>query len=444
MKRIVLIICALIVCSAAAIAQQYRDVVYLKNGSIIKGDVIEQVTGGNIKIKTADGSLFVYPSSEVVKIVKEEVKGNVNTSSNSSSRSSGGKAASAVENLEQFRGGRFMPGLGIGVALGDYSYAAGIIELGGGKDINDQVFLGGGAQLLIPFMEEPAVSLGGFFENRVYFPSASNISFQIRDRLNFSYNFDYEVFNIGLTVMPGLMMTLSPKCDLLLNAGYQLGINPSQGGAGHSLVFQTTFDFHKTTSGPARVRPYHSSGIEIGLGLCMAIASDPGDKDDIDGAQGPCLSIGYRFNPQLSVGLELAPIDRRFHAKSDHDYYHEIYCEATPVSLTARYRFSDKSFSPVGTATFGLAFPGGGMAGKSAMAFLFSPKFGISWRLGAGNGHLELCGGPGAGLTTPFNSYPENKNSKAQIYSMLRTEFTVRYYHTLKWGSNWFSNSGLK
>ena len=72
MKRILVVLFALVLMSAAALAQNYRDVVYLKNGSVIKGTVLEQVTGGNIKIQTADGSIFVYPSSEVVKVVKEK------------------------------------------------------------------------------------------------------------------------------------------------------------------------------------------------------------------------------------------------------------------------------------------------------------------------------------------------------------------------------------
>jgi hypothetical protein len=53
-------------------AQQYIDVVYLKNGSIIRGVILEQIPNQSIKIKTADKSLFVYKMDEVDKIVKEE------------------------------------------------------------------------------------------------------------------------------------------------------------------------------------------------------------------------------------------------------------------------------------------------------------------------------------------------------------------------------------
>jgi hypothetical protein len=48
------------------------DVLYLKNGSIIKGTITEMVPNQTIKIKMADGSLFVFKMEEVEKFVKEE------------------------------------------------------------------------------------------------------------------------------------------------------------------------------------------------------------------------------------------------------------------------------------------------------------------------------------------------------------------------------------
>jgi len=53
-------------------AQSMDEVVYLKNGSAIRGTVIEQVPGESVKIKTSDGSIFVYKMSEIEKITKEE------------------------------------------------------------------------------------------------------------------------------------------------------------------------------------------------------------------------------------------------------------------------------------------------------------------------------------------------------------------------------------
>lgn len=53
---------------------QMIDVVYLKNGSIVKGMIIEQVPGVSIKIKTRDDSLFIFKIEEVERITKEESK----------------------------------------------------------------------------------------------------------------------------------------------------------------------------------------------------------------------------------------------------------------------------------------------------------------------------------------------------------------------------------
>lgn len=61
-------------CIAAAVqAQNYQDVVYLKNGSIIRGVIVEQQPNVLLKVKTGDGSLFVFQMAEVEKMTKEEV-----------------------------------------------------------------------------------------------------------------------------------------------------------------------------------------------------------------------------------------------------------------------------------------------------------------------------------------------------------------------------------
>jgi hypothetical protein len=56
-------------------SQQIRDAVYLKNGGLIYGTIVEIIPTETIKIQTADGSIFVYRMDEVEKITKE-VKNN--------------------------------------------------------------------------------------------------------------------------------------------------------------------------------------------------------------------------------------------------------------------------------------------------------------------------------------------------------------------------------
>ena len=61
--------------SAMVFAQtnSYTEVVYLKNGSIIKGIIIEQIPNEKLKIETKDGNVFVYEFKDIEKITKELV-----------------------------------------------------------------------------------------------------------------------------------------------------------------------------------------------------------------------------------------------------------------------------------------------------------------------------------------------------------------------------------
>ena len=72
----VLVPCLIVLATAPLFAQQMEDVVYLKNGEIVWGTIIEQIPGESLKIQTADGSVFAYAMDEISKIVKEPVMGD--------------------------------------------------------------------------------------------------------------------------------------------------------------------------------------------------------------------------------------------------------------------------------------------------------------------------------------------------------------------------------
>lgn len=81
MKKIILSVVLFV--SLHSFSQMTRDVVYLKNGSIIKGQITEMNPSESIKIQTADGSLFVYQMSEVLKMEKESYAQGSNYRQNS-------------------------------------------------------------------------------------------------------------------------------------------------------------------------------------------------------------------------------------------------------------------------------------------------------------------------------------------------------------------------
>jgi len=53
----------------------YEEVVYLKNGSIIHGVIIEQIPNQSVKIQTKDKNVYVFKIEEIEKITKEERQG---------------------------------------------------------------------------------------------------------------------------------------------------------------------------------------------------------------------------------------------------------------------------------------------------------------------------------------------------------------------------------
>ena len=72
MKRILILFAFAVVAVMQTMAQTSMiDVVYLKNGSVIRGIITEQTPNESLKIKTSDGNLFVYQMGDVERISKE-------------------------------------------------------------------------------------------------------------------------------------------------------------------------------------------------------------------------------------------------------------------------------------------------------------------------------------------------------------------------------------
>lgn len=72
-KTILTFILLLFINETSLFAQTYGDVLYLKNGSIIHGIILELIPEKTVKIKSGE-NLFVFNASEIEKITKEEIK----------------------------------------------------------------------------------------------------------------------------------------------------------------------------------------------------------------------------------------------------------------------------------------------------------------------------------------------------------------------------------
>jgi len=73
-KRLMFLLLLSSISAEILFAQITLDVIYLKNGSIIKGTIAEQVLGESLKIKTRDGNILVFSEKEIQKITKEIIR----------------------------------------------------------------------------------------------------------------------------------------------------------------------------------------------------------------------------------------------------------------------------------------------------------------------------------------------------------------------------------
>ncbi|MDR2913876.1 MAG: hypothetical protein LBV74_03425 [Tannerella sp.] len=71
MKRITILFILFLAATFGSIAQDYQEVVYLTDGSIIKGFIIEQVPNDYLKIETPSGKVYLIEMYEVERIAKE-------------------------------------------------------------------------------------------------------------------------------------------------------------------------------------------------------------------------------------------------------------------------------------------------------------------------------------------------------------------------------------
>lgn len=79
MARVVLVTITMVfvVATTKASAGQMEDVVYLENGGIVRGTILEQIPDKSLKIKRRDGKEFKYRTRDIVRITREPVLGSL-------------------------------------------------------------------------------------------------------------------------------------------------------------------------------------------------------------------------------------------------------------------------------------------------------------------------------------------------------------------------------
>lgn len=462
MKKVFTLMC-LFLLACGTMAQSYQETIYLKNGSVIKGEVIEQNIGESIKIKTKDGSIFVYKFSEVEKIEKSAndansrtYKGldfNIDFGYNIATEGGGGNIS-----VEAGLGKRFKNNLYWGISSGAY------IPTGDGDAL---IPVATDFKLYFPFSTTrmtPSITLrGGYVLN-----TGDDEEVKVgKNYITIEKN-DYMMFQI----MPGLQIPLSKRVDLNLAAGYTHFI-PTGGGDGSGMItFKAGFGFHRSNVKKAP-KPIRDKGLTFSLDIN---GIEPWNVSDYDidgcGTAGINALIGYKVNKNWSfaAGFNYSYISCSFIETATQEGYNGTYSYESnedytaPMSklfLRAQYRMNDKRLSPFMSLDYGLRFYGeadgngvwinevdqwGYSQGKNhtvvedeTCKLFIAPAIGLSLRT-TNNSYLEIRAG--YEFSPKLKSYDVKDDYKRMSYSYKTGSasgmfISIGWTHTFNLGSNW-------
>ena len=133
MKKIILGLFFSFIFTMAYSQSAVLETIYLKNGSIVKGMIVEIVPNVSYTVKSADGSIFVCLIADIIKIVREPIETN---SAKVTDKTGKVKLHNkGYEGLVEF---------GYGAASGKYGLDVVKLNIINGYRINKYLFAGGG------------------------------------------------------------------------------------------------------------------------------------------------------------------------------------------------------------------------------------------------------------------------------------------------------------
>lgn len=210
MKNVILCLTIFLCCCFSLQAQTYTETVYLKNGSIINGIIVEQIPNESLKIKTKDGNLFVFQMDEVAKITKDVPTYFSRTSDDSGSM---GNYNSTLKS-----GYRGFIDLGYSFGVGDYGVDRIEFSTSHGYQFNPYFYLGAGAGFNY-YHDGQVASVPIFANPRVDFPTGS-ISPFVDVKVGYSVSDHVEGFYFSPSA--GVRFALQNKTGLNFSVGYTL------------------------------------------------------------------------------------------------------------------------------------------------------------------------------------------------------------------------------
>lgn len=242
MTKTMILVCIFLFSLMFATSAQSVDILYLKNGSVIKGYVKEIIPTETVKIETADGSLFVYNMVDVDKISKEDAVKNERKLD--SDQSIGSQTGFRSEFTTSFLGTDQTD-----VSLYELSFVI------GARFAKEHIFLGGGVGVdMYRYNSDYSVGQDYYINNDgTNIPVFGVVKYNILNRkvspfveLRTGYAFgDYDGFYVSSGV--GCYFKVSPKIGLMASLNYIC----------HD--YDVIYDYYETTES------INSLGIKIGI-----------------------------------------------------------------------------------------------------------------------------------------------------------------------------------
>jgi len=208
MKKALLTLTLMLVASVTTFAQTTKDVVYLKDGNVIRGQLVEIIPDKQVKIKTADGSLFVYDTNAIERIENGET-------AKKEKKSEDAPTVNARRIARGFKG--FTEG-SFSASLDGSSYHREGLSVSLGSQILPQLFVGGGIGFEY-FGKPNTVTVPIYLDIRTNFINGP-ISPCIGTKLGYAFGRDIQGFYFN--PMLGCRFGLTNKLALHAAIGYAL------------------------------------------------------------------------------------------------------------------------------------------------------------------------------------------------------------------------------
>ena len=390
MKRFILFISVLL-SAGSLMAQSMIETVYLKNGGLVKGEIIEQVPGQSLKLKTKDGNIFVYQMDEVERITKETdtsmqasahrgLKLSADLGYNIYTKGGGGSLTAELE-----LGKCFSKNFYWGIGGGAY------ISTGGGDPI---IPITSNFKVLMPMSNSKIIPFVGL-RTGYLLNTASNQTVGFgRDKQEIKMP-DYFMVQI----MPGVQFPLSGSIDFNFGAGYAHFIPTSKGDGFGAIAIRAGFGFHRSlTARKHEKKPLLGSASNV-LQLTVEAGGFPlgSGNDDYFGYGGGDIVLSYKLTQTLMFGVgagyNLFDCNKHDHWGEDVEY-DDFEGNFFRAFVRGQYRLTDRRFSPFASCDLGFRFlDDAGIFSKegncSTMRLYVAPAVGLSVR-SSRNSYIDL------------------------------------------------------